>query len=195
MSTKENAVSTVEATETIPYVELAQARLQELRTTREQIPRLVIPQSSKDRARLVSAANVPPEFVELTVVAVANHKSLVREEGATPAEMRDLVSYADAFGPYADELEAFAQFVRYSVDAARHAVGSEALAIYAIAQRLAKLPKTAALAPHVADMKRALGRGRKKSAEAVAKKAAARAAKAAEKAEQAAAKVAKPAAK
>jgi len=44
---------------------------------------------------------------------------------------------------------------------ARNAVGSNALLTYAVAQRLAKRPETAALAPHVADMKSALGARRK----------------------------------
>lgn len=35
---------------------------------------------------------------------------------------------------------------------------------YALAQRLSKQRKTAHLAPYVADMRRALGRGRKKAA-------------------------------
>jgi hypothetical protein len=48
--------------------------------------------------------------------------------------------------------------------------------------RLSKRPETAYLAPHVADMRRALNRGRKPSPETQAKRAAARAAKAAAKA-------------
>jgi hypothetical protein len=36
----------------------------------------------------------------------------------TPAEVRDLMSYSDAYDPLADELEAFAQFIRHSTTAA-----------------------------------------------------------------------------
>jgi hypothetical protein len=183
MSTNENGVSKAVATEvtpstpSTPYTESAQARLQELRKMRDVIPRLVIPASPKDRIRLNAAASVPPEFVELTAVAIANENSLVRGDGATPAEVRDLTAYADAYGPFADELEAFAQFVRYSVTVARHEAATEALTTYALAQRLAKRPKTAHLAPYVADMRRALGSVRKLTPEALAQKAARKAAK------------------
>jgi hypothetical protein len=160
------------------HVEAAQARLKDLGLMRAQIPYFVIPMSTKEVIRLNNIKSVPPEFVELTAVAVANQKGLVREGGATPAEVRDLITYADAYSPLADELEALAQFVRFSVNAARYKAGSEALAIYAIAQRLAKLPETAGLAPHVADMRRALGRVRKLTAEQIAKKKAEKEAKA-----------------
>lgn len=76
----------------------------------------------------------------------------------------------------ADELEAMAQFVRFSVTAARHQAGLEALTTYALAQRLAKRPEGAHLAPYVADMRRALGRMRKLSAEAIARREAKKAA-------------------
>jgi hypothetical protein len=179
MSTKENGVSKVVTAEnTNAHTEAAQQRLQELRTTRELIPYFSAPQSVQELRRISNVASVPPEFVELTAVAVSNEKPLERPEGLTPAEIRDLMRYAEAYGPYADELEAFAQLVRYSVNAARYAAGSEALAVYAIAQRLVKLPKTARLAPTVADMRRTLGRTRKAKPETVAKKAAAKAEKA-----------------
>ena len=172
MGSKENVVSTVVSTDgQIPvtpstsYTDSAQARLQELRQMRALIPRLVIPESPRDRARLNSAASVPPEFIELTTVAVTNEQSLVRGDATPPAEVRDLTSFADAYGPFVDELEAFAQFVRFSVTAARHQAGIEALTTYSLAQRLAKLPRTAHLAPYVADMRRALGRARKLTAE------------------------------
>ena len=160
------------------YVETAQARLQELRLWREQIPRFVIPPTSDATRRLANAASVPPAFIELTNVAVANQNALVRQESISPAEIRDLVSYADAYSPVADELEAIAQFMRHSVTAARNTAGSEALTTYSLAQRLARKPQHAALVPVVADMRRALGRVRKLTPEEAAKKAAERATKA-----------------
>jgi hypothetical protein len=168
MSTKESVVSAVVSTDVTPvssHTDAAQARLQELRQIRSLIPNIVIPESPKDRSRLNSGASVSPEFVELTAVAVANESSLVRGDGATPAEVRDFMDYAEAYGPFAAELEAFAYFVRHSVTAARHSAGIEALTTYALAQRLAKRPRTAHLAPRVADMRRALGRMRKLTAE------------------------------
>jgi hypothetical protein len=79
----------------------------------------------------------------------------------------DLTSYAEAYGPVADELEALASFVRHSVTAAKNKVGSEALTTYTLARRLSKRPEMADLIPHVDDMAKALGRkgrgGRRKA--------------------------------
>jgi hypothetical protein len=157
-------------------------RVQELRRWREQIPHFTIPTTADETKRLANAASVPPEFVENTTMALASQASLARPDAIPPAVIRELVTYADAYEPLPDELEALAHFVRHSVRAARHTAGSEALATYSIAQRLAKLPATAHLKPYVADMRRALGRFRKATPEQLAKRAAARAAKAAAKA-------------
>jgi len=177
----------------ISHAETAQQRLEELRRWRELIPHFVMPSSADETQRLSSAASVSPEFIELTNVAVTNESALVRNDGVTADEVRYLVSYADAYNPLADELEAVAQFIRHSTMTARNIAGTEALTRYALAQRLAKQPKTAHLAPHVADMRRALGRGRRASPETAARKAAAKAAKAAERAAKAAARAANPA--
>jgi hypothetical protein len=173
------------------HAEAAQLFVNDVRSIRERFPRMLIPSSKKETARLRSAASVPPEFIELTNLAVANERELVRGGAITPAEVRDSLDYADAFDPFADELEALVQFVRHSVTAARNKAGVAALTTYALAQRLAKQPETAHLAPLVEDMRRALNRGRKKSLEAAALKAAKAAEKAAAKAAKAAAKVAK----
>ena len=135
----------------------------------------------EDVVRLSHAASVPSVFIELTNVAVANQTGLVRADGVPPAEVRDLVAYADAYVPLADELEALAQFIRYSTTAARNQAGTEALTTYSLAQRLAKQKRFAHLKPHVADMRRALGRQRKPAPEEAAKNAADHAAKVAEK--------------
>jgi hypothetical protein len=124
---------------------------------------------------------------------VANQPVLVRTEGATASQVRDLVSYADAYDPLADELEALAQFIRHSVTAARNAAGTEALTTYSLAQRLSRQARNAHLRPHVADMRHALGRGRKITPEVAAQKAADRAAKAAAKVAKKAAKLSPPA--
>lgn len=196
MSTNEKGVSTAVTTATTEpavmpddiYTAMAQERLLEHKRWQELLPRIVIPTTANGARSLSNAASVPPEFVELTNVALAKTTALVRVDGATPAQIRDLMRYADAHEPLADELEASAHFLRYSCAAARNAAGSEALTTYSLAQRLAKRPEYAHLRPHVADMRRALGRHRKLAPEEAAKRAAERAAKAA-------AKVAKQAAK
>jgi hypothetical protein len=155
--------------QTSPHTEAAQTLVEQLRAMRQAIPNLVIPTTRKDGQRLSRAASVPAPFVELTAVAVKNSQALVRGGGADPAQIRDLMSYAEAYGPCADELEAFAHFLRHSVNAAKNKAGSDALTTYALAQRLAKRPENAELAPHVDDMRRALGVTRKSAKPPVVK--------------------------
>jgi hypothetical protein len=143
------------------HAETVQLCLEELRQWRDQIPRFAIPETADATRRLSQAAAIPAVFIELTNVAVANQTALVRADGAPPAEVRDLVAYSDAYVPLADELEALAQFIRYSTTSARNLAGTEALTTYSLAQRLVKQKRYAHLRPHVADMRRALGRQRK----------------------------------
>jgi hypothetical protein len=135
----------------------AQARVEEIRAMRQKIPNFVFPTDKGERRRLIGVANVPPEFVELTAVAVKNSPALVRA-GADPDVSRDLMSFGDAYGPVADELEALAYFIRHSITSARNKAGNEALITYALTRRLAKRPETADLAPQAEAMARALGR-------------------------------------
>src|ERR1043165_4003134 len=150
------------ATENTNHSQNAQARVEELRAMRQKIPNFVFPADKGERRRLTNAASVPPELIELTAVAMKNSPALVRGESAGPDGLRDLLAFADAYAPLADELEALASFVRHSVASAKNKAGSEALTTYALTQRLAKRPETADLAPIAEAMSRALGRrGRK----------------------------------
>jgi hypothetical protein len=156
-----SAVNEVPVVPEQSHTDSAQARIEEIRTMREKIPNLVIPTSKKAGRQLTNTASVPKVFVELTTVAVKNNATLVRPAGQDLAQDRDLASFADAYAPVADELEALAHFVRHSVSAAKSKVGSSALTTYAMARVLAKRPETADLLPHVDDMGKALGRRRK----------------------------------
>jgi hypothetical protein len=174
MSNIEKSESTVPVViPTGAYTATAQERILELRQWRDQIPYFTVPTTENSTRQLSNAASVTSEFIELTNVATANHMPLVRPASLTPDQIRDRVAYADAYSPLADELEALAKFVRFSTTSARNEAGAEALTTYSLAVRLSKRPATAYLAPYAADMRRALGRGRKSTAEARAKKAAA----------------------
>jgi hypothetical protein len=156
------------------YPEAAQAFVEELRRMREKIPHFAIPTRKGGRQSIATASTLSPQFIELTAVARANFVALVRGEGTTPAESRDLMAYADAYEPVADELEAMAQFVRFSTAAAKAKAGQEALTTYSLARRLALRPEYAGLAPYVADMRRAFGsRGKRSKADASKKQQAA----------------------
>jgi hypothetical protein len=178
MSTQKKTVSENPSTESaaveIPassYSDGAQAFVDQLRRMRETIPHFAIPTLKSDRQTLASLASVPAAFIELTAMARTNSVSLVRGGATTPAETRDLMAYGDAYNPVADELEAFAQFIRYSIAAAKAKAADEALNTYALARRLARRAAHADLAPHVADMRRALGnRGRRPKAASARKK-------------------------
>ncbi len=160
MSTNEKDTVVSDVTQN-PHFEAAQERLREVRKAREVIPNFILPVSGKETVRLNSAASVSPQFVESSISAMTNEKALERPQ-VTPGEMHDLMAYADAYGPLADEYEAMGQFLRHSVNAARNRAGSEALATYNNAKRLATIPRYAGLAPYVADMRRALGKVRGK---------------------------------
>lgn len=144
--------------------ETAQALIQEIRAFRQKIPNLVVPTTKGERKQLASAAAVSADFVERIAVAVEGYPMLVRVGAIEPEKAREMMSYAEAFGPLADELEALAYFVRHSVTSIRSKAGSDALITYALARKLAARPEHADLAVHVADMRRTLGpRGRRKA--------------------------------
>jgi hypothetical protein len=145
------------------YAESALALVEELRAMREKIPNLVIPETRDSRRRLSIAASVPPEFVELASMAVKTHAPLVRGGGQDLAQNSDLKSFAEAYGPLGDELEALTSFVKHSVTKALNTVGSEALTTFALAKRLSKRPESADLIPHVDAMGKALGKRNRKS--------------------------------
>jgi len=144
------------------YTDDAAAIIDVVRGLKDQIPNFVIPESKGANQKLAKAASVPLTFINLAAVAIRNNGELARGGNTVQPQMLDLASFAEAFAPLADELEAMALFIRHSVQAARNKAGSEALTTYALAQRLAKRPETASLAPHVEDMRIALGNfGRK----------------------------------
>jgi hypothetical protein len=168
MKNKEDFVSIeneVPVTTQPSYMEGAVALIDDIRALKDRVPKFVIPGSKKAGREIASAASVPPQFVDLAALAIRNHEELTRGGSFGLPQIRDRVSYAEAYGPVADELEAMASFVRHSVRTAQNEAGSTALTTYALAKRLAKRPETAALAPHVEDMRLALGRrGRKAKA-------------------------------
>jgi hypothetical protein len=146
----------IEVTKETSHTDGAQACVEDIRAMRQRIPNFVIPESKSARRRLASAASVPHEFIELAAVAVKNSAMLVRA-GTDAAQIRDWMSFAEAYAPLADELEALAHFIRHSVTVARNNAGNDALTTYELAKRLAKRAATADLAPLVSDMRGALG--------------------------------------
>jgi len=152
---KDKVVSTTAAEPSVHTV-AAQTRIQDVRAMREAIPEFTVPASKAEAKRVVSAASVPAEFVELAITALTNSPDL-RRQTSNPNRARDRMDYADAYSPLADELEATAQFLRHSIRVARNEAGSDALATYELAKRLMSRPELGELVAYVADMRRALG--------------------------------------
>jgi hypothetical protein len=119
----------------------AAAIIDEVRGLKDRIPHFVIPESRADRQRLARAASLPPEFIDLAAMATRNNGDLARGGDSGPDDTEDLRSYAEAYGPLADELEAMALFVRHSVRAAKNQAGSNALMTYAMASVWPNVPR------------------------------------------------------
>jgi hypothetical protein len=138
------------------YADAAQQYIDQLRAMRETIPNFAIPASTREGQRLATVSSLPPEFVELVAVQMKLTAGLT--PGATDADtVRELMNYAGAFDPLADEFEAMAYFLRHSIAAARARAGQATLMAYEVAKRLAKTPEYADLSETVADMTRTLG--------------------------------------
>ena len=160
------AVSTAVATS--KHTEDAQARVDDLRAFRDAIPSISAPEDARSRRQLSVAASLSPEFIELGAMAIKNVPEML---GGVPngEAIRDLMAFAGAFDPVADELETTAEVLRRTVTAARNKAGVAALVAYSVLKRFAKTPEGTHLSPHVAHMVRALGiRERKAKAKAIA---------------------------
>jgi|SRR6185295_1168562 len=164
MSTK-SGVSTVEgkvgttddtavATPSI-HVTAAQSRVEQLRAMRESIPNFTVPPTTKEGRKLSAVSSLSPEFIELAAIGLTNATDV--GVGTSPEDIRDLIAFANAYDPVADELETTTRLLRHTIQAARYKAGTAALAMYASLKRLVKAPEHAELATHLAHMSRALG--------------------------------------
>ena len=157
-------MSTTSTTTNASHTDAAQALIDQIRALRDAVPNLIIPASSRDNQKLTSAATLPPDFVELTVTTTKNSADLTRGGATDPDQVRDLMKYAEAYGPVAAELEAFTTFLKHSVWAAKNKAGRHALTTYSLTKRLAKAPETSYLVPAAEAMRFTLGKkGRKKA--------------------------------
>jgi hypothetical protein len=151
LKSEETTVSTTPTAHT----EAALGYIQQIRTLRESMPNFVVPATKAEARRVVPRASIPPAFVNLTTTVIQANQELQRPSAA-PERLRDLMDYAAAYVSVADELEASAQLLRYSINVAKSQAGTETLATFELAKRLAKRAEMAQLAPVVEDMGRAL---------------------------------------
>jgi hypothetical protein len=142
------------------HAQAAQTRIEEVRAMRSLIPELDVPlpPTANGLKVLSTAASVSPELVAATATARANHPELVHGSAVAPEKMRDLIAFAAAYEPFANELESFARFVRARVAQAKNVAGSEALQTYNLASRLVKRPGYDHLGTELTAIRQLLGR-------------------------------------
>lgn len=148
----------------------AKAILDNLRGLREQIPGFVAAPAGR-QAAVVTRAAMPSSFLEAAAVAAESSDQLRTAGSLDPDDLRETIAFAAAFEAVADEAEAFARSMRYTIAVRRSKAAEDALQTYGIAKSLVRKPEAAALVPHVGEMKKSLGRGGARKATAVAKQA------------------------
>src|SRR5260370_194771 len=147
-----------ETTSNMSHTDAAQAFMQKIQELRDSIPNLAIPVSPRDGQRLAGAASLSHDFVEQTVAATESSNHLAVAGAMGPAQMRDLLNFAEAYGPAVAQAEALTRFLKHTVTMAKYKTGSQALTTYALTQRLAKKVETAYLRPFVEAVRQKLGK-------------------------------------
>src|SRR5438874_3064315 len=157
-------------TAVISHSEDASKVLDRVRALRELIPGFAQPQNKTAAQRLIANANRSDEFLETVAVAVQASPNLKAASGVDPASLRDSIRFGAAYSAIADELDALASAVRFTINIKRSASAEEALAAYDLAKGLARKKEGASLVPHIADIRKSLKPGvRRKTAAAAPK--------------------------
>jgi len=148
----------VETPETpIPHAEAARQLLENLRSMQATIDGFGIPPAPLDRqSRPRNFRLLPDGLFASLAVALETSPPWAAGIELTPAEIRDMLRYGEAYLPVADELERFARGIRHLVATRRAKVGRKAASAYQIAKGLNLLADVALLVPEVESMKRAI---------------------------------------
>jgi hypothetical protein len=156
-------MTTIPSIETTNHIEEVRALLADIRSVRERI--VAFTHDRKEvRARLTFNAGVSDAFFEAVAMAIEASEALLAAAQTTPAKLRDVISYSQAYASLADEFELIARGVRFSIAERRAGEAQMALQAYAIAKRLNRPSDRALLVPHIDAMRRALNRGRRPQA-------------------------------
>jgi hypothetical protein len=150
----------------VSHTDAAQALIQKIQQIRDAIPNLSIPASPADSRKIAMTSSLSRDFVEETVAATENSNHLAVAGSLDAAQMRDLMAFAEAYGPVVAQAESLTRFLKHTVNMAKFKTGSQALTTYALTQRLATKTETAYLRPIVEAMRQKLGnRGRRSKAQ------------------------------
>ncbi|HTD83790.1 MAG TPA: hypothetical protein VK648_08380 [Gemmatimonadaceae bacterium] len=119
------------------------------------------------RRRLIPAASLPLAYVLSVGVAVDASEEFARVCGLTGPEIRDKVNFTNAFSPVIAELKLAAAGLEQTIQTQKGELGQKCLKAYSMAKSFNRPGDNGAvLIPHIADMKRTLNRGRKKTVQA-----------------------------
>ena len=115
------------------------------------------------RRRISFLSAVPDRFFYAVALALDALPVLAAAAGVTGAELRDAVSYSNAYRPFATELTLMANGVVQGVIATRAEKANLGLKAYRLSRGYNSPGDRELLVPHLAGMREALGRGRPKS--------------------------------
>ncbi|HJQ39368.1 MAG TPA: hypothetical protein VKB93_19680 [Thermoanaerobaculia bacterium] len=119
-----------------------------------------------DSRTLNFVKSVPDEFLEATAVALEASEDLAKIDRISATELREVVAFALAFTPVADELAYMHRAVQYTIALRRADAGQRSLQVYQMGKTITRkmaVPGSQVLIPHMEAMKRTLGKARPKS--------------------------------
>jgi hypothetical protein len=146
----------------IPHETAAQAGLAQIRGVMESIRGFGFA-GLKHRRRIGIAASLSDRFLNAVAAALDASERLRNAAELTGAQIRDAISFTNAYRPFADNVELMSSGTRQAVENTRAGVGTLALKAYKIARGMNGPSDRELLVPHLANMKEALGRGRPKN--------------------------------
>ena len=161
-------MSIAEAEVPVSHAEAARQLIESLRAMQSTVDGFVIPPQPLDAKSRTSGHRLfPDEFFVQLAVALESSESLSGALKAasielTPAAIRDMLRYGEAYLPFADALERFARGVRHTVFSRRSKVGRVASSAYRIAQGMNQVVDVSLPVPQAESMKRAFGTRRRK---------------------------------
>lgn len=126
----------------------------QIRAIRSVIPDYTQLATPAKRSLLPIASGTDPEFVQAAINSVGASDNVQQCLGRTPDDLRQETVDAQSWTAVEDEARALFKGIAAANLVRRHRIGTTALAVYAIARRLAKQPEHADLLPHVKTMKR-----------------------------------------
>jgi hypothetical protein len=161
-------MSVTEVEVPVSHTEAARQLTESLRAMQSTVDGFVLPPKPLDAQSRLRGHRLFPDafFVELAVALESSEPFAGALKASsiqlTPAEIRDMLRYGEAYLPFADALERFSRGIRHTVFARRAKVGRVASSAYRIAQGMNLGVDVSLPVPQAESMKRAFGTRRRK---------------------------------